>query len=212
VKSLISFNAMNKFGSITLISILLFLFAPIAFAQDAKVGSEAPSFTLTDTNGTEHSLSDFRGKFVVLEWLNHDCPFVVKHYESGNMQKLQREHAENDGVWLSVVSSVPGKQGYVTPEEGNKLAEEKNAAPAGILLDTEGSVGKMYGAKTTPHMYVIDPEGKLIYAGAIDDKPTTNLSDVEGAHNYVMAAISQAKAGQEVVNPTTVAYGCSVKY
>jgi len=201
----------SRLLSFLTVSLLAFALPALA-ADEAAVGSAAPNFTLTDSNGQQHSLSDFEGKYVVLEWLNHDCPFVVKHYETGNMQMLQRTVTEDGGVWLSIISSAPGKQGYLTSEEANKLSEEKNAAHTGLLFDPEGTVGKMYGAKTTPHMYIINPEGELIYAGAIDDKPSTRKSDVEGAHNYVMAALTQAKAGEEITNPTTTAYGCSVKY
>ena len=182
-----------------------------AFAAP-QVGQPAPEFTLTDSNGQPHKLSDFRGKFVVLEWLNHGCPFVVKHYASGNMQKLQKEYAGKDVVWLSIVSSAPGKQGHMTPEETNKAKQEKGSAATAILLDEDGTVGRLYNAKVTPELFIVNPEGVLIYAGAIDDKKSTDTADVAGAKNYVKQALDEALAGKPVSEPTTTAYGCSVKY
>jgi len=183
----------------------------LAMAAPA-VGSPAPEFTLTDSNGQSHNLSDFKGKFVVLEWLNHGCPFVVKHYESDNMQSLQREYTGRDVVWLSIVSSAPGKQGHMSPEETNAAIAEKNAAPTAVLLDEDGTVGKLYDAKVTPEMFIINPEGILVYQGAIDDKSSTDVADVAGAKNYVKQALDELLSGQEVSEPTTKAYGCSVKY
>lgn len=177
-----------------------------------EVGQPAPDFTLTDSNGKEHKLSDFKGKFVVLEWLNHGCPFVVKHYSSGNMQKLQKEFTGKDVVWLSIVSSAPGKQGHMSAEETNAAIAEKGAAPTAVLLDESGTVGKLYDAKRTPEMFVVSPEGVLIYAGAIDDKKSTDAADIEGAVNYVKQALDEALAGKPVSVPKTEAYGCSVKY
>jgi len=186
--------------------------SPVSADAEAFIGKEAPDFTLTDSNGETHSLQDFRGNYVILEWLNHDCPFVVKHYDSGNMQKLQRETTGEGMAWLTINSSAPGKQGHTTAEKANKLAADKEAVPTAILLDPEGDVGRLYNAKVTPHMYVINPEGVLIYDGAIDDKPSTRQEDVAGAHNYVMAALNEAQAGEEVSRPTTTPYGCTVKY
>lgn len=177
-----------------------------------EVGQPAPDFTLTDSNGKEHKLSDFKGKFVVLEWLNHGCPFVVKHYSAGNMQKLQKEFTGKDVVWLSIVSSAPGKQGHMTAEQTNAAIAEKGAAPTAVLLDESGTVGKLYDAKRTPEMYVVNPEGVLIYAGAIDDKKSVDSADIEGAVNYVKQALDEALAGKPVSVPKTEAYGCSVKY
>lgn len=177
-----------------------------------EVGQPAPDFTLTDSNGKEHKLSDFKGKFVVLEWLNHGCPFVVKHYSSGNMQKLQKEFTGKDVVWLSIVSSAPGKQGHMSAEETNAAIAEKGAAPTAVLLDESGTVGKLYDAKRTPEMFVVSPEGVLIYAGAIDDKKSTDAADIEGTVNYVKQALDEALAGKPVSVPKTEAYGCSVKY
>ena len=177
-----------------------------------SVGQPAPEFTLTDSNGQSHNLSDFKGKFVVLEWLNHGCPFVKKHYDGGNMQGLQKEYTGKDVVWLSIASSAPGKQGNMSPEETNKTKEEKGAAPTAVLIDEDGTVGKLYDAKVTPELFVINPEGTLIYAGAIDDKKSVDAADVAGARNYVKQALDEAMAGNPVSTPQTEAYGCGVKY
>jgi len=177
-----------------------------------QVGEPAPAFTLTDSNGQSHRLSDFKGKFVVLEWLNHGCPFVVKHYESGNMQNLQKEYTGKDVVWLSIASSAPGKQGHMSREETNKTKAEKGSAATAVLLDEDGTVGKLYDAKVTPELYVINPEGVLVYMGAIDDKKSVDPADVAGAKNYVKQALDEAMTGKPVSEPVTTAYGCSVKY
>jgi peroxiredoxin len=177
-----------------------------------QTGQPAPEFSLTDSNGKSHKLSDFKGKFVVLEWLNHGCPFVVKHYGSGNMQKLQKEYTGKDVVWLSIASSAPGKQGHMSPEETNKTKEEKGSAASAVLLDEDGTVGRLYDAKVTPELYVIDPEGVLIYMGAIDDKKSVDAADVAGAKNYVKQALDEAMAGKAVSEPVTTAYGCGIKY
>lgn len=181
-------------------------------ADGPAIGKPAPDFTLTDTHGEKRSLSDYKGKFIVLEWINHDCPFVGKHYGSGNMQKLQREYTEKGVIWLSINSSAPGKQGYCTPEQANKLTKKKEAFPTAVLLDPDGKVGNIYGAKTTPHMFIITPEGILIYNGAIDDKPSTKKKDIAKAKNYVRATLDAAMNGKKVAIPTTQPYGCSVKY
>jgi hypothetical protein len=178
----------------------------------AAVGQPAPDFTLTDTNGKRHTLSAYKGKFVVLEWVNFECPFVGKHYGSGHMQKIQKDYTARGVVWLSVNSSAAGKQGYYAPDKVNALLEEKRAAPTAYLVDTAGSVGRSYGAKTTPHMYVIDPRGTLLYAGGIDDKPSTDLADIATAKNFVQAALDQAMAGKPVTVATSTPYGCNVKY
>ncbi len=179
---------------------------------EVKVGQKAPDFTLEDTNNAHQSLSQFKGKFVVLEWVNPDCPFVKKHYNSGNMQNLQKELRGKDVTWLSVCSSAKGKQGFYTGEEWNKMTLEKKAAPNAVLLDADGKVGKLYGAKTTPHMFVIDPNGILVYKGAIDDKPSTDIADVEGAKNYVKNALEETMAGKKAKVSQTQSYGCGVKY
>jgi peroxiredoxin len=180
--------------------------------QDPEIGAPAPAFTLPDTDGNEHSLSDYQGQWVVLEWLNYGCPFVQKHYGSGNMQRLQAEYAEKGVAWFSVVSSAPGKQGYYEPAEMNAMNQEHGNAAMAVLLDPEGNVGRAYGARTTPQMYVIDPDGVLLYNGAIDDKPTSRLEDIDGAHSYLVQALEEAMAGQPVSVPTSQPYGCSVKY
>jgi peroxiredoxin len=177
-----------------------------------EIGKPAPEFTLVDSNGTSHNLSDFKGKVVVLEWLNHGCPFVVKHYASNNMQTLQKDYTAKGVVWLSIVSSAEGAQGYMTPEETNKAKEEKGSAATAILLDTDGKVGRLYNAKTTPEMFVINEEGILVYAGAIDSIKSANKDDVAKAENYVKAALDSVLAGEPVATAQTTPYGCSIKY
>ncbi len=174
--------------------------------------AEAPAFTLTDTNGNEHSLSDFKGKVVVLEWFNHGCPFVVKHYTEGHMQALQQTYTDKGVVWLAICSSAEGKQGYESADGHNKTAEAKGTNATAILMDADGKVGRAYDARTTPHMYVIDTEGQLVYQGAIDDKRSTNPADIATSKNYVKAALDAVLAGEEVEVSSTVAYGCTVKY
>lgn len=181
-----------------------------AFA--ARVGSPAPAFTGTDTHGQTHSLADYRGKFVVLEWTNKDCPYTKKQYDSGNMQKLQKEWTAKGVVWLTVLSSAPGEQGYMTPAEENAWIAKSHAMPTEAILDPSGTIGHAYEAKTTPHMFVIDPSGKLIYDGAIDDHPTTDVSDIAVSKNYVSTALMEAMAGKPVATAFTRPYGCSVKY
>jgi len=194
----------------TLIVLLLCAVPPVLSA--AKVGEAAPEFTGTASNGKTFHLSDYRGKFVVLEWHNNGCPYVGKHYNSGNMQRLQKQWTSQGVVWLTVLSSAPGKQGYVTATEENDYLTKEHAAPTAALLDPTGEVGHLYDAKTSPQMVVINPQGVVIYSGAIDDKPTTDLQDVQGATNYVSLALEQAMAGKTVQTPATRPYGCSVKY
>jgi len=181
-------------------------------ANVATVGAAAPTFTLTSSNGPTISLADQRGKIVVLEWTNHDCPYVRKHYDTSNMQNLQKEAAGQGVVWLSVISSAPGTQGHVSARQANELTKTRNASPTAVLFDPTGTVGKAYGATNTPHMYVITKDGLLAYAGAIDDKPTSRRSDVETAQNYVRPALAAVAAGQPVKTPLTRAYGCTIKY
>jgi alkyl hydroperoxide reductase subunit AhpC len=192
--------------------VILGLAAAVSIARAARVGDPAPNFTATDTNGQTHKLSDYAGKFVVLEWHNRGCPYTQKHYNSGNMERLQREWTERGVIWLTVISSAPGKQGYVTAADENAYVKQVNAAPTAVLLDPSGTLGHLYDAKTTPHMFIINPQGTLIYNGAIDDRPTSDLSDINGAKNYVSQALEEAMAGKSVSVPTTRPYGCSVKY
>ncbi len=192
-------------------ALAVLVLATPAFASVAT-NEPAPNFTLTDTNGQSHSLSDFRGKTVVLEWTNHDCPFVVKHYKPKAMQALQAEATADGVIWLSIISSAEGKQGYVTPEQANAIRAEHGIASTAMLLDTSGEVGRLYAAKTTPHMYIINAEGILVYQGAIDSIASANANDIAKADNYVRLALASLKAGEPIANPTTQPYGCSVKY
>ena len=182
-----------------------------ALAQ-LPVGKPAPDFRATDVNGRAVSLSDFRGKTVVLEWSNPECPSVKKHYESGNMQKTQAAAAAGGVVWLTINSSGEGKQGHMTPAEARALTAGQQSHRTAYLLDPAGAVGTAYGARTTPHMYVVNPSGTLVYNGGIDDKPTTDKADIAGARNHVLAALGELKAGKPVSVPTSRPYGCSVKY
>jgi peroxiredoxin len=177
-----------------------------------KVGEPAPDFSVVDTAGDTWTLDGIAGKKVILEWTNHDCPFVIKHYASGNMQALQKEATAAGYVWLSVISSASGKQGHVSPAKADDLTDSRGAAPTAVLLDTSGAMGRAYDAKTTPHMYVIDDAGTLVYMGGIDDRPTTNQADIEGASNFVRLAMADLAAGNSVGTPVTRPYGCSVKY
>lgn len=184
-----------------------------ATTTTVEVGKAAPDFTLKGQNGKEHKLSDFKGKLVVLEWFNKDCPFVKKFYDGGDMQKLQKEIVGKDIVWLSICSSAAGKQGHLeSPEVAKSVYDEKKMGSTALLLDNDGKVGKVYNAKTTPHMYVIDKEGKLAYMGAIDSIKSTESADIEKAENYVRAAIDALNANKEVQTKETKPYGCGVKY
>lgn len=182
-----------------------------AWAQ-AAVGAPAPSFTLTDTKGAAHALADFAGKPVVLEWTNPECPFVKKHYGAKNMQALQAKYVAQGAVWLSVCSSAPGKQGHYPADEWNRILAEQGSAATALLLDPDGQVGLAYGAKTTPHLFVIDAAGTLVYDGAIDDNPSTDAADIPGARAYVAEALDAVLAGAPVPVAQTKPYGCSVKY
>ncbi|MBS0661426.1 MAG: thioredoxin family protein [Verrucomicrobia bacterium] len=180
--------------------------------SEVTVGKPAPEFTLTDTNGKSHALSSFKGKWVVLEWNNPDCPFVVKHYGSQNMQKLQKEATGKGVVWLTINSGAAGKEGVYPAAEINKKWKENGAASTAYLLDGDGKVGKLYGAKTTPQMFVINPKGEIVYSGAIDSIKSAKQDDIPKATNYVKAALDEAMAGKPVTTPSTQSYGCSVKY
>ncbi len=183
-------------------------FSHIALA-DLKTETLAPDFSLTDSHGQSHTLSGFRDKYVVLEWSNHDCPFVVKHYKSGNMQK---EVTDQGAIRLKIISSAPGEQGYCTPAEANRIVARDKSSLSAVLLDPEGTVGRLYSARTTPHIYIIDPKGTLIYQGGIDSIKSTDISDIPKAKNYVRAALNEAMAGSSVTNNNTRPHGCSIKY
>jgi peroxiredoxin len=194
---------------------LTLLAATLAFAaaHAADVGKPAPDFTLTDVNGKTVKLADFKGKHVVLEWTNPNCPFVVKHYGANNMQTLQKDKTAKNVVWLSVNSTSKSHSDYMAPAAlSSKMIGEWKAAPTGLLMDESGAVGKSYQAKTTPHMYVIDPKGTLVFAGGIDDKRSANPADIKGAKNFVRAALDESMAGKAVSVPTATPYGCSIKY
>jgi peroxiredoxin len=187
------------------------LFAALP-AQAATVGAPAPEFSLESASGGTVKLSQHRGKYVVLEWVNPDCPYVRKHYGSANMQRLQKDAAARGFVWLSVNSTRTGHPEHKTPAEMAAWTKKMNAAPTATLLDPKGDVGRAYGARTTPHMYIVDPKGVLVYAGAIDDRRSTDPEDVKTAKNYVRAAMEELLAGKTVSSASTPPYGCSVKY
>lgn len=190
----------------------LLAFPQFGLASSVTVGQPAPAFTAKDTNGKTVSLADLKGKTVVLEWSNHDCPFVRKHYSGNNMQALQKKWTAQNVVWLTIVSSPEGEQGYVNPAQANKLTTDRGAAPSSVLLDPKSQIARAYGAQVTPHMYVIDKTGKLAYAGGIDDKPSTRIDDLASAKNYVDAALSELAQGKAVSTATSRPYGCTVKY
>ncbi len=175
-------------------------------------GSVAPDFSLIDTKGDERSLSDFKGQYVILEWTNHQCPFVQKHYGSGNMQNLQKFSLLNGAAWLTILSSAPGLQGHVSSEKAEALMKESGSKVTAYLFDTDGRVGKLYGARATPHMFVIDPAGKVLYQGAIDSIRSADPDDIPSAQNYVRVALADALAGKPIEETDTQAYGCSIKY
>lgn len=192
----------------------LALLMPVAVnaATVAEVGKPAPEFTGIDTKGTEHKLTDLKGKTVVLEWNNPECPYVVKHYGAKNMQDLQKAATADGVVWLTVNSSAAGKQGNMSGEVADKYVADQGAAPTAYILDADGTIGKLYDAKTTPHMYVINPEGVLVYAGAIDSDDSFKPETIKGATNYVTAALQSVKDGKPVAQASTKPYGCGIKY
>jgi hypothetical protein len=196
----------------TLIIGMLLAATLCATAGDVEIGNKAPAFTLPDAKGATNSLDAYKGKVVVLEWINFGCPFVKKHYDGGAMQNLQKELTGKGVIWLTICSSAEGKQGYMKPEDWVKAAEEKKMASTAILPDPAGQVGRLYGAKTTPHMFVIGKDGNLLYKGAIDDKPSVDPATLKDARNYVSLAVTAALEGKPVDTPATPAYGCSVKY
>ena len=178
----------------------------------AAPGQAAPDFSLVDINGKMQKLSDYRGKYVVLEWFNSECPFVQKHYESGNMQSLQARYTQKGVVWLGVNSTSPRHSNFRDPVRSQAILKDWKSAPTAFVLDPDGKVGKQYGARTTPHMYVIDPKGMLVYVGGIDDKPSTSQRDIPTAKNLVAAALDESLGGKPVGTPSAMPYGCSVKY
>lgn len=181
-------------------------------SAQARLGAAAPAFMLTDLNGHARSLADFKGKTVVLEWTNHQCPYVGKHYRGNNMQTLQKKWTGQGVVWLSLISSAPGLEGHVSPQQANQLTADRGAAPTAVLLDPTGKIGRAYGARATPHMYVINGEGVLVYIGGIDDQPTARLEDLRIARNFVDQALSEISQGKPVSATNSRAYGCSIKY
>ena len=190
---------------------LSMLTAGLVFAA-ISVGKSAPDFVCKGSDGKEYRLADYKGKFVVLQWYNRDCPFIHKHYDSGNMQKLQDAYGKKGVVWFEIISSAPGTEGYLTAAEAQANRGESGTKSLATLLDPEGVVGRLYGAKTTPHMFIIDPNGDLIYQGAIDDHNSTDADDIPQSKNYVALALDQAMAGKPIATPSTRPYGCSVKY
>ena len=197
---------------VSIICASISLLAASAANAAATVGQPAPAFTLSDTNGKTVNLADYKGKTVVLEWHNPECPFVKKHYDSANMQGLQSRYTKDDVVWLAVSSTEPGHQDYKKPDVMNAILKTSKASPTAYLMDESGATGKNYGAKTTPHMYVISGQGTLVYAGGIDDKRSADIADIKIAKNYVSTALDEMKAGKPVSVSTSTPYGCSVKY
>src|SRR6201997_3157509 len=196
-----------------LVTALTTVAAGALYAADVPpVGSAAPDFSAPDANGGTRSLSEYKGKYVVLEWFNPECPFVKKHYGSGNMQKLQGEYTSKGVVWLTIDSNAPGTEGNITPEQAQKIAESWKTRQTALLLDPEGKAGRAYGAKNTPDMVIINPEGKIAYEGAIDSKATPNPADIPSSTNYVKAALDESLEGKPVTTPQTKPHGCSVKY
>jgi peroxiredoxin len=185
---------------------------PLPGLAAASVGQPAPAFTATDTVGKPVSLADYKGRHVVLEWVNPGCPFVVKHYGAANMQATQKAAVDKGVVWLAINSTASGHGDYRSPAEMAAWMKEQKSAASATLMDTDGKVGRAYGARTTPHMYVIDPQGTLVYAGAIDSKPTANPADVKTATNHVNQALAETLGGKPVTVARTQAYGCSIKY
>lgn len=201
---------MNRLARFGIVSSTVLILAASAMA--VKVGDPAPGFSAVDNHGKMQKLADYKGKYVVLEWHNQGCPYTRKHYDSGNMQRLQKKWMDQGVIWFTVISSAPGTQGFVTPTQENEYLEKMHASPTAVLMDVTGTLGHLYDAKTTPDMYIIAPDGTLIYEGAIDDQPTTDLKDIAGAKNYVDAALTEAMGKKPVTVAATRPYGCSVKY
>jgi len=195
-----------------LLGSLPLVLAPAAAFASADLGAVAPAFSTTDSNGKLWSLAELKGKVVVLETTNHDCPYVGKHYRAGNMQAQQREAAAKGVVWLTVAASAPGEQGYVTASEANAIVARNNAAPSAVLLDPQSRIAHAYGATVTPHMYIVDKAGMLVYKGGIDSIPSANVDDIPKAKQYVRAALDEVLAGKPVTDASTRPYGCNLKY
>lgn len=211
---------MNKLGFLVIAALIAVGTASLAGDGDEKrdevvnkASTPAPSFTLTDIHGKKHSLADFKGKTVVLEWVNHGCPFVMKHYDAGNMQALQKKYAEKGVVWLSICSSAVGQQGYMEPGEWKEMNDKKKGLAKAVLIDADGKVGKLYGARTTPHMFVLSSKGEIAYQGALDDSPQSkNAEEIAKSRNFVVEALEAVLVGKSPTVTSTKPYGCSVKY
>jgi hypothetical protein len=203
---------MTSLKSLGLAAAFAAVFMTDAALAVAKVGQPAPDFSVADSKGKTESLSAYKGKTVVLEWTNNGCPFVKKHYGSGNMQSLQKAATADGVVWLTLISSAPGKQGHVSGAEADRLTSERKALPTAVLLDEKGEVGRLYDAQTTPHMFIVDAKGTLVYAGGIDDTPSPDPEDIPKSKNYVQLALAEIKAGRPVTDAVTKPYGCSIKY
>lgn len=209
-------GAVLLFGGISAQRMIAAKADPESLPDLLTVGAPAPAFTAIDTRGTSHSLAGYAGKWVVLEWFNHGCPYTRKHYALvngvGNSQAMQQEYTRRGVIWLSVVSSGPGRQGYTSAEKAEDMARDKGAAPTAIIRDTAGVLGRLYGARNTPQYAIIDPQGVLRYGGAIDDRRTSSARDIAGATNYVRAALDAGLAGRPIAVAQTQPYGCEVKY
>jgi len=203
-RTILALGALATLGSFSL--------AGTAAHAAPEIGETAPAFTVTDTNGKDVALADLRGKTVVLEWTNHQCPYVMKHYGAGNMQKLQADATSDGVVWISIISSEPGAQGHVSADEANRLSESRGATPTHVVIDESGAIGRAYEARTTPHMFVINPDGQLVFMGGIDDQPTTRESSIAEATNYVTLALDAVSKGEPVATQIARPYGCSIKY
>ena len=207
-----SMTPLRRLGLPLLAVVALSVSGSVAARDSVQPGKAAPDFAAVDTAGKPVALSALKGKTVVLEWTNHECPYVRKHYGTGTMQSLQRDATAKDVVWLTVISSSPGQQGYVEALEADKLTADRQAAPSAVLLDSGGKIGRLYGATTTPHMFVIDKAGQLVYMGGIDDKPSTAPDTVKTARPYVREALDALAEGKPIATSSTRPYGCSVKY
>ena len=203
---------MNKIIKTFMVMAVAAMALPALCRANVDPGAPAPDFTLSDSNNQQRSLSDYQGKYVVLEWFNPECPFVKRHYSTSNMQNLQEKYTKQDVVWLTIDSSAPGKQGHLNAEQAAQFIQQNKTQSTALLLDPKGDVGRLYGAQTTPHIFIINPEGTLIYQGAIDDVPSTDPGDVATAKNYVDTTLSAALKGEVVSAFSTKSYGCSVKY